>query len=142
MQRDPDRKSDDGLYSIRRLIPESASEYQELAKVFPDSREIPTTHELFVEHGNEMRKGVPMNFIDVGVRLKPAPPASPNAGEITAPIAPHLEDDGLNKMNHAQLEVEAAKVNFVIDPKKPLKKAEIVAAIRDLRAKQSAPPTT
>jgi hypothetical protein len=119
MLRDPDRPTEDGKYSIRTFIAESAKEMQEAAKALPETADLPTTHEHYVRHFRRERNGVELSCIEVGVR--------PKAG-----AAPAQEPDGLNQFDDAQLEVEAAKAG-VKDYPKGQSKAKRIAVIREAR---------
>lgn len=126
MQREPSTPVDGG-YETAPFIMESAKELQQFAKFLPDTAELPTTHEHFVETRTDAR-GLTIKY--VGVREK--------AVRLDALAnAPLPEADGLNAMSDADLETVAAKVGVTNYPRKA-GKSQRVAAIREARAKAGA----
>lgn len=125
MLHDQDIPSSDGKFASRRWIIESSKELSTTAKIFPDSADLPTTHEFFVKHEIITRNGQNLTTIEVGVR--------PKATAATAPI----ESDKLNEMSDAALEEEAAKAGVTNYPKNAAR-AKRVALIREARTKQPA----
>ena len=149
MLKEPIIKTGDG-YATRKHIIEGDKELQETLLYLPDTRNLPTTHEIFVEHAKEERNKQILRTVTIGVRRKAsAPVQAPQTAEASilpvedaAPAtppapAPTSEPDNLNDLDDAALELEAAKASITVNVAWRRKnKAERVRAIRDARAKQ------
>src|SRR2546428_2888545 len=107
--RETPKPTEDAAYETCSWVIESRAERQAWTKFLPDTTDLPSTHEHFVRHFTEERNGCEVMLIEVGVRRKQAAhlPLHP----------PTTEADGLNAMDDATLETEAARVGVKDYPK-------------------------
>ncbi len=93
MQREPIKVNGETIAAP--FIMEAAKETQEWDRFLPPSRDLPPTHEYFVENYTIERNGATLMIKEVGIRPKAEQPAA--------------ETDGFNRMSDADLEVQAVE---------------------------------
>ncbi len=120
MLSDPQTKTADGLYAVKKFIIESSKDLQNVNQYLPPTDELPVTHEHYVRHYVEDRNGKPLKIVEVSVRPKAS--------------APTVASDGLDRLDEPNLEDAAAKAGVEMTEYKKLKsKAKRIEMIREAR---------